>query len=173
MFQIRKLSYSYSSFQDVCVPFWITRKSWVFFEVRHLLVSIALDRLKSPKTKLWDRTRNLAKLCLKCVSYGNLGFLGLIHTEDLSFHFISCATLKISFLFIYLNKSTGSVIKFIYDADFKDLNVAIKLLYLKSRFIKSFTQLELRPLREPILCEQTKHRALAIWYKINHARPHF
>ena len=132
-----------------------------------------LDRLKSPKTKLWDRTRNLAKLCLKCVSYGNLGFLGLIHTEDLSFHFISCATLKISFLFIYLNKSTGSVIKFIYDADFKDLNVAIKLLYLKSRFIKSFTQLELRPLREPILCEQTKHRALAIWYKINHARPHF
>lgn len=76
-----------------------------------------LDRLKSPKTKLWDRTRNLAKLCLKCVSYGNLGFLGLIHTEDLSFHFISCATLKISFLFIYLNKSTGSVIKFIYDAD--------------------------------------------------------
>ena len=54
---------------------------------------------------------------------------------------------------LHLDELTGSVIKFIYDADFKDVNVPIKLLYLKSRFIKSFTQLELR-LREPILCQQ-------------------
>ena len=112
-----------------------------------------LDRLKSPKTKLWDRTRNLAKLCLKCVSYGNLGFLGLIHR---TFHFISFRVRHLKYPFcLYPNKSTGSTIKFIYDADFKDVNVSIKLLYLKPRFMKSFTQLELC-LREPILFRTNK-----------------